>query len=249
MMPPVALCTHCGNSDLRYIGDGTKKLESDIASRWPNARLARIDRDNSSLKHLQETYYALRNGEIDILLWTQMISRGLDIEKLNLVGIIDADIGLHTPDFAASERTFQLLSQAAGRAGRRRSQGKVIIQTRNPTDLAIATAANNDFVQFFADESKTRREFSYPPFSYLLKLQYAHRSLSTAEAEGKKYAHSLKQIGKIALLGPTPQYRRSTTGKNIVQIVIKSHSRKQLEEIARNAPSSWVVDLDPINLS
>lgn len=245
---PPAVCQTCGSTELRFMGDGIKKLENEITLQWPNARIARIDKDQSDYKYLQSTYKLLKTGQIDILLGTQMISRGLDIEKLTLVGIINADLSLNIPDYSAGERTFQLLSQTAGRAGRRHEVGEVIIQTRNPQNPIIIAASQHDYNYYFELESANRLKYTYPPFCYLLKLNYEHRN----SAKAMQLAHELKTVigqkSHIVVLGPIIQFRRTVKSEYIIQLVIKSKSRAVLVEIANSLPTGWTADLDPINL-
>ena len=240
---PSAICIFCGSTDLRFVGDGTKKLETEVSQKWPNARIKRVDRDNSDWEYLKSTYAESQAGEIDILIGTQMISRGLDIENLTVVGIVDADSALQIPDFSASERTFQLISQAAGRAGRRTTLGTVIIQTRNPMSGPIVAAAANSYTDFFNSEMKYRKDFSYPPYVYLVKLEYAHKSTAKSEQIASELYTQLIKLNGVTVLGPTMRTRKSLT-----QIIVKSSVRSALINICKQLPAGWVADLDPIQL-
>ena len=247
LMPP-AKCSSCGSNDLRFVGDGTKKLESEVKSNWPNATLARIDRDNSKLEHLQETYKDFSSGKLDIIIGTQMISRGIDIEKLHLVGIIDADSAMQIPDFCSSERAFSQICQAAGRAGRRSKKGKVIIQTRNPKNSIIKTAAAQNYLSFYESEIASRDKFVYPPHCYLLKLQCAHKEPNKAMIQANRLRKDLESTSKIVVLGPSQHTRRTLDRKTIYQIIVKSKDRKILKAVAANLPAGWTADMDPVSL-
>ena len=247
-MMPLTTCSFCGSNDMRFVGDGTKKLESEVKNTWPSAQVARIDRDNSKLIYLQSTYSKFASGKIDILIGTQMISRGIDIAKLHLVGIIDADSSMQIPDFGSSERAFAQICQAAGRAGRRSLKGKVIIQTRNPDNEIIKTAADQDYQAFYESEIMSRKEFVYPPYCYLLKLQYAHKDPKKALANARSIMTRLNNTPQIAKLGPTEHYRRTLDRKTVYQIIIKSKERKILQNIASKLPAGWTGDLDPSTL-
>ncbi len=177
-----------------------------------------------------------------------MISRGLDIDNLTLVGIIDADISLNIPDFTAGERTFQLLSQTAGRAGRRRNLGQVIIQTRNPQNLIIESATHHDYNKFFQLETANRDKYSYPPYCYLVKLQYVHKKPQSAINAGSELKSQLASLRGITVLGPTLHHKRTATRQSIAQLVIKSKSRAALVKLVENLPQKWIADLDPISL-
>ena len=245
---PSAVCTFCGSTDLRFVGDGTKKLELEVSQKWPNARIKRVDRDNSDWQYLKSTYAQSQAGEIDILIGTQMISRGLDIENLTVVGIVDADSALQIPDFSASERTFQLISQAAGRAGRRATLGTVIIQTRNPTSGPIVAAAANSYNDFYNSEMKYRKDFAYPPYVYLVKLEYADKSTAKSERMAGELRTQLVKLRGVTVLGPTMRTRKSLSRESVAQIIVKSSIRSALINICKQLPAGWVADLDPIQL-
>ncbi len=245
---PSAQCDFCKSNDMRFVGDGTKKLETEVATLWPKARLARVDRDNSDWKYLQDTYGQMKQGEIDILLGTQMISRGLDIANLTVVGIIDADSALQIPDFSAGERTFQLISQAAGRAGRRSTLGTVIIQTRSPQSKPIVSAAKHSYTDFYSAEMKHRKAFVYPPFCYLVKLEYSHKKPSRAMESAEELQIELSKLSQIKILGPTLRTRKSLTRESVAQIIVKATKRSQLLNICQQLPAGWIADIDPIQL-
>ncbi len=245
---PKAVCDICSSSELRFIGDGTKKLEQEIIARWPDARIARVDRDNSKLPYLISTFEKLKNGEIDIIVGTQMISRGLDIANLSLVGIVDADSMLSVSDFTSSERTFQLISQVAGRAGRRKEVGKVIIQSSNPGNTAILDASQNNYEDFFKQESASRSKYAYPPYFFLLKLQYENANEKIALQKATHMTKALTRNNNIKVLGPVKYFKRTLSRKTVYQIIIKSKFRLPLQNIARELPANWSFDLDPISI-
>lgn len=246
-MPPTK-CSFCSSNDMRFVGDGTKKLEAEVRDAWPDAKVSRIDRDNSKFEYLQKTYRDFAKGSIDIVIGTQMISRGMDIDKLHLVGIVDADSAMQIPDFVSSERAFSQICQAAGRAGRRSLKGKVIIQTRNADNDIIQTSAQQDYMKFYESEIASRKKFVYPPYCYLLKLQYAHKDPKRALSHAKKLMAELEKTGKITVLGPTEHFRRTLDRKTVYQIIVKSLDRKTLQSIMTKLPSGWIGDLDPASL-
>ncbi|HSX41253.1 MAG TPA: primosomal protein N' [Candidatus Saccharimonadales bacterium] len=245
---PGAVCTECGSSDMRYVGGGTKRIEAEIAKLLPNARLARLDKDSADAKRLPELYEALHGGKIDILIGTQMIAKGLDLPLLDTVGVINADTALHMPDFTSAERTYQLLSQVAGRAGRGDQPGQVFIQTLTPDHPAIRKAAAEDFWGFAEAELSARKLLGYPPFRYLLKLTNTAKTAEAASRQAAETYAKLKQYQAIRLLGPAPAFHEKLGGQYHWQIVVKSSSRQPLLEVARKLPASWKTDLDPINL-
>ena len=201
-------CQACGHTVVAMKGIGTQQLEKFLAERFPAARLARMDLDTTSTKWSHHRILgAVERGEVDILLGTQMIAKGLDFPNVTLVGVVDADTGVHLPDFRAAERTFQLLAQVAGRAGRGPKGGRVLIQTRNPDHHAIVRAAKHDVLGFLADESKLRESPPYPPRLALANL------LVTGEKE-EQVSHAAAQVAdwcqalidraglSLAVLGP-----------------------------------------------
>jgi primosomal protein N' (replication factor Y) len=245
-LPPPA-CELCGSA-MKFIGTGTQKLETELASKWPEARIARLDRDNATWQTMQQLYKDLLSGSVDIVVGTQMISRGLDIENLQLVGIVDADTSLAIPDYTSSERTYQLLAQTAGRAGRRTQMGTVIVQTRNPHHYAIVAAAKHNYDMFYKHELATRKQYAYPPYVYLLKLWYAHANAELATARAAQLASGLAGTANIVILGPTPTMQKRVHGKYVWQIIIKAKQRNLLTGIVSQLPAGWQAEFDPITL-
>jgi primosomal protein N' (replication factor Y) (superfamily II helicase) len=245
---PQATCESCGSSGLRYLGGGTKRIESEITRLLPQARLARLDKDSATPAYIQEVHKGLQDHSIDILIGTQMIAKGLDLPNLDLVGVISADTMLHLPDYTAAERTFQLINQVSGRAGRRQRQGEVIIQSYTPEHPAIVAAATHLEEPFIATELETRRMLGYPPFSHLLKLSCSMSTQSKTHAKAEELAETIRKITGVTVLGPAPSFLEQTEKAFHWQLIIKSPVRARLIEIARSAPSGWTIDLDPGNL-
>jgi primosomal protein N' (replication factor Y) len=246
--PPPAICPDCKADELYYRGIGTKRLESEVAKLFPGARLARLDRDSATQTHLTDTYAGLHAGDIDILIGTQMIAKGLDLPDLDTVGIINADTMLHLPDYTAAERTFQLVTQAAGRAGRQGQLSQVFIQTYSPLHPAILAAAQHDFGRFAEAELAERRLLAYPPYVFLLKLWYSAAREETAHAAAISLAAQLKLRTDILISGPAPGFRPRRANQYVFQLVIKANGRKPLVEIAAALPNGWQADLDPNSL-
>ncbi|MFQ5699300.1 MAG: primosomal protein N' [Myxococcota bacterium] len=211
-IPPAPSCPGCGSPDGALLGIGTERLEEELRARYPDHTIERLDRDTSRAKGAQRRILArFHRGEIDVLVGTQMVAKGHDVAGVTLVGVIAADLGLHFPDFRAGERTFQLLAQVAGRAGRGREPGRVVIQTFLPDHYAIALARTHDYPTFYREELKRRHPHGYPPFRSLL-----HVGVSGAdEAQVREAAATLAQWADavplaepgargIAVLGPAP---------------------------------------------
>jgi primosomal protein N' (replication factor Y) (superfamily II helicase) len=208
---PETVCRKCGGTTIRQRGLGTQQVERLIAERYPYARIARMDVDTTSGKWAHaEILDRVGRGEVEILLGTQMIAKGLDFPNVTLVGVIDADIGINLPDFRASERSFQLLSQVAGRAGRGPKGGEVIIQTRVPTHHAVQCAVTHDYLAFVRQESPARRDPLYPPAIRLANVIFsgvsekATADLALDAAEWLRKLLSSHAIAEVTLVGPAP---------------------------------------------
>ncbi len=203
--PPI-LCPNCGGSAIRHFGTGTQKVAEETAKLFPEARIARLDRDSIEDRGTYEKVYRqMKEERIDILVGTQMVAKGLDFPQVALVGVIAADTSLNLPEMTAGERTFQLLTQVAGRAGRK-GQGKVIIQTYRPEQDAIEAAAAQDYALFYQQEIKRREAFQYPPFSHIIRLVVQSGNENQAKAAACDVAGYLKESlpEQVVLAGPAP---------------------------------------------
>jgi primosomal protein N' (replication factor Y) len=245
-------CPHCGSSRIKYFGAGTQSIETAIKELYPHARTIRWDRDTTRSKGSHDiilTNFASHRS--DILIGTQMIAKGLDLPLVTLVGIISADIGLNLPDYRASERTFQILTQVAGRAGRGLLGGHVILQTYQPDHYAIQAASQHDYPTFYHQELQYRLQLGYPPFRRLARLLYKHPSAERAEHEAQWMASQLRaQIasldGQADLIGPVPCFFMRIRGEYRWHILIRSLDPGQL--IPEEIPEGWAVDIDPVSL-
>ena len=215
----------------------------------------RWDKDVITRKYAHEELLRdFREHKADILIGTQMIAKGLDLPQVTLAGIINADTGLNFPDFRAGERTFQLLCQVAGRAGRGVKAGKVIIQTYSPENYAIQAAARHDYVGFYHQEIKYRQEYDYPPFSKLVRLVYAHANNDHCHRLADQMSHLIlkekesKGMNDLNLIGPLPAFPARVRGRYRWQLILRgSDPAPVLSEI--NLPQGWTIDVDPIGLS
>lgn len=207
-------CAACGSHKLRLSGFGTERIEEEIAIHFPDAKVGRLDFDSTRGKYsYQQIITDFQDGFIDILIGTQMVTKGLDFEKVNLVGILNADLLLRFPDFRATERGFQLMTQVAGRAGRRQKQGKVIIQTFDPSQWVIKQVVAGDFEAVAKQELGERRKFAYPPFSRLILLTFRHQQVELVDYCAAAYFEELKNIlPEKSILGP--EYPRVARVKN-----------------------------------
>jgi len=219
----ITKCPECESADLWDLGMGTEKLEQIISEMFEGARVVRMDVDTTSLKGSHEKIInAFGNKEYDILIGTQMISKGLNFPDVTLVGVINGDATLNIPDFRSSERTFELLNQVAGRAGRGEKQGKVIIQGFNINHYSIVTASNHDYIKFYNEEMKIRKSLVYPPFCNLALIKIVSNDFGTANEEGKKIVKFLKdKTNNTIILGPSAATMPKINNKYYVQIIIK----------------------------
>jgi primosomal protein N' (replication factor Y) (superfamily II helicase) len=247
--PPPLKCPNCKGLNIKFIGAGTQKVEEEVKKLFPNANVARVDRDTISKRgSFENIYEKLKNREIDILIGTQMIGKGLHLPNVNLVGVILADIGLHFPDFRSSERTFQLLTQVAGRAGRAETPGEVIIQTYLPENKAIQLAKSHNYKAFYELDIEQRKTFNYPPFSKLIKLTFVDPSAKNALVEAQKIFKLLKEKNPGAYqitLYPALIYKLNN--KFRWNILIQGENPIELLE-SLQLPENCRVDVDPISI-
>lgn len=246
--PPMQ-CPECKNPDVIYRSIGTKALIESIAKLFPQYRLARFDSDNLAGEHIDEVYSKLRAGEIDILVGTQLLAKGFDLPKLDLVGIVAAETSLALPDFTSEERAFQLLYQVIGRVGRGHGRGHVIIQSLDPKNVVIATAISKNYDRFYKHALKERQDFRFPPFSYLMQLTCRRLTHDGAATAAENLLKKLASKGlPVEIVGPTPSFYARKGRYFYYQIVCKSKNRNHLLNLAHEVPADWLVDLDPINL-
>lgn len=264
--PTPPRCPRCQGYNLHPLGIGTQRVEDEILRLIPSARITRMDRDTTTRKGAyKKIVYAMGSGKIDILIGTQMIVKGHDFPNITLVGIICADTVLNFPDFRASERTFQLLTQAAGRAGRGDQTGRVIIQTYNPNHYSILKAKDHDFLTFYQEEILYREELLYPPFSRLANFRISGNNKDSTQDFAKRLGIVGAQIKKkrkiyrdhLDLLGPCSAPLARIKGKYRWQLLVKSDRTERLHrfigELVRKMEKEAIgvhldVDVDPINL-
>ena len=249
--PPIS-CPDCGEAEIIHKGIGTKAIEEEIRKLFPQKKVARFDADSDKNETVEKLYSEIRNGEIDIIIGTQVIAKGLDLPKLKTVCVVQADAGLALPDFTSSERNFQLISQVIGRVGRHSNESNVIIQTYQPEAPSIQFGLNQDYAGFYNFEIKNRQKQNYPPFVYLLKLTCVYKTEISAVRNSQKEAREIrKNFSKdVQIFGPTPAFYERVGETYRWQIVVKSKKRAPLLEIAREfqGKPQWRVDLDPPGL-
>ena len=254
--PIPAQCPACEGRRIRYFGSGTQRIEELVGQISPRARLLRWDRDTTGRRGSHEQILErFANHEADVLIGTQMIAKGLDLPLVTLVGAVSADVGLYLPDFRAAERTFQLLTQVAGRAGRSRRGGRVIFQSYTPQHYALQAAAEHDYHAFYEREMAFRREQQYPPVSRVARLIFWHKKLETVEEQSRRMADRLRRRAEelgvwgegIDLLGPAPapyaRFRKYFRWQIIIRAADPSAFLRGID-----IPFGWRIDVDPVSM-
>ncbi|MEN8181170.1 MAG: primosomal protein N' [Myxococcota bacterium] len=262
-IPPPEVCSACGSSQTGLLGVGTERLVEELRIQFPHARVARLDRDSASRRGVTEAVLAdLARGRIDVLVGTQMVAKGHDFAGVRLVGVVNADLSLHFPDFRAAERTFQLLTQVAGRAGRGHLPGRVVIQTYAPEHYAIHPVVEHDYESFYREELAHRRTLGYPPFGHLAHAVVSGPDEAQTASAAQQLADPLRQAsvcreGRVELLGPAPSPLARLRGRYRFQLLLKGSAFADVREAARGLQRGSArvpkgvrvtVDLQPIHM-
>jgi primosomal protein N' (replication factor Y) len=258
---PPSRCPECDSEYIHYVGEGTERLEAEVRQLFPEARIGRLDRD--TMRHIRDYERVLggfRKGEIDVLVGTQMIAKGHDFPRVTLVGVIGADAPLALPDFRAAERTFQLLTQVAGRSGRGDQPGEVVIQSYFPDHYTFQLAVKQRFEDFYGQESRYRRAMFYPPFASLAGIMVTDRDPTRAAGLARQIAEFLdsQRSNAIRILGPAPAPLERIKRVHRHQLLIKSSSRSTLHRILdrlqvyieekKIGATRVIIDVDPVSL-
>ncbi|MFM8528985.1 MAG: primosomal protein N', partial [Ilumatobacteraceae bacterium] len=249
---PPPRCPECGG-ELNYFGAGTQRVEAEVRRDFPKARVLRWDQDTVRgpgghgrlLRQVEE-------HEVDVVVGTQMIAKGWDFPWVTTIGVVNADTMLHLPDFRSGERTFQLLTQVAGRAGRRGPRAQVVVQSYTPEHYAVRAAAKHDYEEFFAEELDFRRVHRYPPYSRLVRYVVRHPDETRAAAVADEIAVALARHARergvaIDMMGPAPAFAARVRGDYQWQVILRT---ERLEELLDGLPTrpDWVVDVDPLSI-
>ncbi|MFH1305676.1 MAG: primosomal protein N' [Candidatus Omnitrophota bacterium] len=257
-MDPPPVCPACKEGSLMYKGTGTQKVETDLRKILPNARIVRMDSDTMSKRGAHDRVLRdFKDHKTDIIVGTQMIAKGLDFPKVTQVGVVSADANLNLPDFRSAERTFNLITQVAGRAGRSDLGGEVIVQTYTPGHYAVNLAAKHDYDGFYRQEIESRRELLFPPFCHLVKITLRARKEENAAKSAEKMAALFKKkMPEVAMMGPAPAPMTKLRGYYRWNILVKGSSRSSIVGMLRKnlrgfrkGPGVLIaVDVDPMSL-
>jgi primosomal protein N' (replication factor Y) len=250
--PLARRCPNCGSARIRYLGGGTERLEREVRERFPNLRVARLDRDVVERRGAATRVLdAFTDGRLDVLVGTSLVTKGLDIPAVTLVGVVSADVALNLPDERAAERTYQLLAQAVGRAGRGEQPGRAIIQTYQPDHPAILAVATGAPEAFYDAELELRRHYGSPPFGRLIKLTVALADRDAAEQAGVQLADQLRASAsasgaRIDIAGPAPAFIARRADRWRFNLVL----RGSRPDVVLGEPPGppWSVDVDPESL-
>lgn len=241
-------CPICNSTDIIYKTAGIKAVQEEIEKIFPNAKVVRIDSDSKTTDHLQ-SYKDIVESKVDIIVGTQLITKGLDLQNLSTVGLIQADSSLYIPDYASKEKTYQLITQVLGRTNRGHKNGRLIIQTHNPDSSLIRDAINQNYQNFYNLEIADRQKYKFPPFYFVAKLTNQKASPLSAKRKSDELVDNInKTYANIIIEGPSPPYHEKTKNKYKSQIILKSKSRSTLTKIISSLPSGWNYDIDPNDL-
>jgi len=246
-------CPQCGNLSMRAYGLGTEKVEAEVQAAFPKARTLRWDWETTREKDAHEAILShFTAGRADVLIGTQMLAKGLDLPRVTLVGMVLADVGLYLPDPFAAERVFQVLTQVAGRAGRRALGGRAVLQTFEPDHYAIRAAASHDVEAFYLEETAQRRRLGYPPFAGLIRLEIrqerpeqAERQANTLAAKIRRQVQAQKRRS-VTIVGPAPCFYTRLEGKARWQIVLRGAGLREL--LPEQLGPEWRVEVQPVSL-
>jgi primosomal protein N' (replication factor Y) len=248
-------CPQCHSERIRYFGLGTQRVEEAVKTMFPQAQTIRWDWDTTRRQGSHDLFLQhFLTGRANVMIGTQMVAKGLDLPLVTLVGVISADTALYLPDFRAAERTFQLLMQVAGRAGRSPLGGRVIVQTYNPDQPAIVAASQHDYLGFYQTELAFRQEQRYPPFKRLALLLYSGSGPERSAEEAHRLAERLRLyvdrqgLPAVEIIGPTPSYVPRVRSQYRWHILLRANDPADVLRPLMPLPQGWRVDVDPVTL-
>lgn len=246
--PPLT-CPECSHTEIVFRSAGTKMIVDELQRLFPGARIVRFDSDNPAATSLETLYQELHDGTVDIAVGTQVIGKGLDLPRLAVIGILQADNALLLPDYLSEEELFQGLYQLLGRAGRGHRHGQAFIQTQQPDHPVVRAAINKDYAGFYQAELHKRQKYGFPPFYHLLRIYAERANRKSAQAALEKQKEAVQHAyNNVTVLGPAPAFQERTQGKYRWQIILKTKQRSTLVTIAKQLPPNYRHDIDPTRM-
>ncbi len=241
-------CPECSSADIIFQTPGTKSIESEVKKLFPDATVGRYDKDSSSGSKLHQSFDDIHSGKIDILIGTQLLSKGLDLPRLSVIGLVQADSSMMLPDFSAAERTFQQLSQVAGRLGRGHGDGKLFVQTYQPERPLLKWALDQDYQAFYKSELAERLQYDFPPACYLLVLQVKRATQSGASKAMQRVADTIAGSEGVNIGNPAPAFHEKRSNSFYWQVVVRSKDRAALVALISKLPTNTLHNIDPTDL-
>lgn len=243
---PPSKCPDCNSVEIIFKNPGTKAIQGQLAKLFPGAKIARFDRDNKKSERIEENYSKVKSGEIDILIGTQILSKGHDLPNLRLVAMLSAESSLAFPDYLAEEQTFQLIKQLSGRINRGHQAGLFILQTYNPKNPLFNQVLKGEWIDFYSSQLEHRKSFSFPPFVHALKLEAISAKATTSKTKLERVLNNFG-LAKTSIFGPAPCFIEKRNGKYHWQVIITSKHRADLVEIANSVGGTLKAEMDPLH--
>lgn len=244
---PPNTCPECGSTDILFKSPGTKAVHDELSKLFPDRVVARFDRDNLAGERMEQKYDQVTSGKIDILVGTQILTKGHDLPHLGLVAMLSADSSLEFPDYTSEERSYQLINQLKGRINRGHNPGKLVLQTHQPNSPLINQAIAGKWDDFYAHQLTHRKRLNFPPFVHALKIEASKPTRAGAESSIKKIAADLSKNPSLILIGPSPSYVEKRANKYRWQLIVTSKNRNRLAKIASDISMIYKADLDPLH--
>lgn len=244
---PPSSCPECQSVEIVFKSPGTKSVADELAKLFPHKTIARFDKDSSSAERIEKKYDDILSGKIDILVGTQILTKGHDLPQLTLAAMLATDSSLDFPDYTSEERSYQLINQLKGRINRGHLPGRLLLQTHHPESPTIKQAIKGDWQSFFDRQLKWRKQLGFPPFVHALKIETSKTSRATAESAIHKVVDAYSPDSSLKLIGPAPSYVEKKAGKYHWQLIITSKSRPTLARVANDLSSSYKAELDPLH--
>ena len=241
-------CPTCSSADIIFQTPGTKSIEAEVARLFPDAQIARFDKDSVAGAKLHQSFDDINSGKIDVLIGTQLLAKGLDLPRLSVIGLIQADSSMAIPDFSAAEKTYQQISQVAGRLGRGHGDGQLYLQTYQPDRPLIKWALEQDYQALYKAEISERLKYHFPPADYLLVVQVKRATQKGAQKASERIAKLFTDTRGISISGVAPSFHEKRSDSYYWQFVVRAKDRKLLTSLISKLPSQTMYNIDPTDL-